>query len=280
MPPAQGAVEVFQQPLPAALEDLSGRIAPGIEVLAVHHPAGDWLTARPVRQLGIQSPLVRGLALQGGGGVVVDQGLKIGGQGLTVGRVVDGDIAHPVAGGLELAGEIAHGSEDGQHLLGVMAHIVRFLADLHQDMDRRRVGDVEPGMAGVELVTQDQAQDRSAPRHRLRWGARGRGGGCLAATRAGAKRGNGAGLSPGTGNRTSPRLSTGTGIEPGAGTVTGAGAGTVRHGTTGGEGWFYRYFRARSGRMTSQPARTSRNRIGDGYSVTSHGAIFTRQSTT
>ncbi len=95
-----------------------------------------------------------------------DQRVEIGGQRLTIRGIVDRDMAHPVAGGLELAREIAHRREDGDHLLGVVHDIVGLLAHFQQQVDDIGPGLAVPGMLRVELVAQDKAQRRAIGRTR------------------------------------------------------------------------------------------------------------------
>jgi hypothetical protein len=59
------AVEVLHQPLPASRKQTRRLVAQGIEMLAVHHSAGDRLTPRIVGQLRVESPLVGGLVFKG-----------------------------------------------------------------------------------------------------------------------------------------------------------------------------------------------------------------------
>ena len=83
---------------------------------------------------------------------------EVGGEGLAVVGVADLQVAHPVAGGLQRGGKGAHRSEDRQHLLRVVAHVVGLAAHLHHQVEHVGARDVEPGMGGVELVAEDEAE--------------------------------------------------------------------------------------------------------------------------
>ena len=99
--------------------------------------------------------------------VAGDQRVEIARQRLAVGRVVDGEVVHGVAGSTQLPGEGAHGGEDGEDLLRVVEDVVGLLAHLHEHVADLGVGAGEPGMLQVELVAEDEAQ--RAHHARLRW---------------------------------------------------------------------------------------------------------------
>jgi len=157
----QRAVEMLEQPLLAAGEDLGRLAARGVEVAAGNAAAGNGLALGPVIQLGVEPPLIGLLPFEGAGAVVGDQGVEVGRQALAVAGIVDRDMAHAVAGSLELAREVAHRREDRDHLLRVVHDVVGLLAHFQQEVD-----DVGPGLAvpvvlRVELVAQDEAQGRA-----------------------------------------------------------------------------------------------------------------------
>jgi hypothetical protein len=87
-----------------------------------------------------------------------DQPVEVGRDRLTVGGVVDREITHAMTGRLQPTGEIAHGDEDRQDLLRVVEDVIRLLADFHQHVEHVRIAGRKPGMSGVELVAQQQAQ--------------------------------------------------------------------------------------------------------------------------
>ena len=87
-----------------------------------------------------------------------DQVRQVGDDGLAVLRIVQAQVDDPVSFLAQRFGEGAHGREKSQKLLEVMPDVVGFLANLHQDVDHRRIHAAEPGVAGIELVAQDQPQ--------------------------------------------------------------------------------------------------------------------------
>ena len=76
---AHGAVEVLHQPLLAALEELGGLAAGGVEVLAIHHPRRDLEFAGVIGELGVEAPFVGLLVLKSAGAVGDDEGVEVGG---------------------------------------------------------------------------------------------------------------------------------------------------------------------------------------------------------
>ena len=105
----------------------------------------------------VQAVFIRCLPLEAGGTGFGDESFEIAGQTLAVIGIIDGDVVHAVAVRTQSARQFAHACEDGQNLLRVVQHVVGFLADFHQHVQHIRIDAVEPGMQGVELVTQQQA---------------------------------------------------------------------------------------------------------------------------
>ena len=83
---------------------------------------------------------------------------QVGGEGLAVFGVADLQVAHAVPCGLQRVGKGTHRGKDRQHLLRVMAHVVGLAAHLHQQVEHVGARGVEPGMGGVELVAEDEAE--------------------------------------------------------------------------------------------------------------------------
>ena len=155
---AQVAVEgLHGPPLPFA-EEGGGFVAPGEEMRAVDRLRGDGEAGGVVGELAVEAPFVGFQIFEALAAVAGDQRVEVVRQRLAVGRVVDGEVVHGVAGGPQARREGAHGGEDGEDLLRVVEDVVGFLAHLHEHVADRRVGAGEPGMLRVELVAEDQAQ--------------------------------------------------------------------------------------------------------------------------
>ena len=130
----------------------------GQEVLAADHRMRQGQRLRGFVQQALHPPLVGLHALEARCAAFGRHLRQVGGEGLAVVGVADLQVAHPVAGGLQRGGKGAHRSEDRQHLLRVVAHVVGLAAHLHHQVEHVGARDVEPGMGGVELVAEDEAE--------------------------------------------------------------------------------------------------------------------------
>ena len=157
-PASHVAVEGFHAPLPACTEQLTRLVARGEEVHVRRAFHRDGERGRPVAQLRVQSPLVRGLVGERRGAVEREQRVQVLRQPLAVAGVVDGDIADPVTLRAQAGGEGTHGREDRQDLLCVVQHVVGFLPHLHHHVQDAGIHPSEPGMLRVQLVAEDQAE--------------------------------------------------------------------------------------------------------------------------
>ena len=155
---ARAAVEVLHEPLLAAFEHLGHFGAGGVEVFAADSLHSKGLLCTPGAQLLVQPPFVGLLVLQRLRAVVGHEGGQVVGDGLAVAGVVNRHVAHAVPGFAQVAGQITHGGKDGQDFLRVVQHVVRLLPHFHEHVDHTVVLRGKPGMLGVELVAQQQAQ--------------------------------------------------------------------------------------------------------------------------
>jgi hypothetical protein len=74
--------------------------------------------------------------------------------------VCDGNVMHLVALRLEVPGKGSHSRKYAQDLLRMVKHIIRLLPHLHQRVNHIRLRLLKPGMKGIELVTQNEPQNR------------------------------------------------------------------------------------------------------------------------
>ena len=155
------AVEVLQQPLPALRKQSCHLVAPGVEVLAVHHSAWDRLTPGMLGQLRVESPFVGLLVFEGANVVATYQRIEVVRQRLPVVGIVDRQVAHAVPGRTQLAGQIAHRGKDGDDLLRVVQDVVGFLAHFDEGVQHVVAPLREPAVPWIELVAEYQPQGRA-----------------------------------------------------------------------------------------------------------------------
>ena len=131
----------------------------GEEVLAVHHRMRQAELLRGFVQHPLHPPFVGLHALEARRAALGRHQREVGGEGLAVAGVADLQVAHAMPGRFQRGGERAHGGEDRQHLLRMVAHVVGLAAYLHQHVLHVGARGAEPGVGGVQLVAEDQAED-------------------------------------------------------------------------------------------------------------------------
>lgn len=107
-------------------------------------------------QLLVDAPFVGQQILDARRAVKLGDAVQIGGNGLTIERIVDLDVMHAMAGIAQPLREAAHRGKDGNQLLGVMERVVGLLPNFHQHVRRFGPDVRKPMMVRVQLVTEDQ----------------------------------------------------------------------------------------------------------------------------
>jgi hypothetical protein len=124
--------------------------------------------------LRVESPLVGCLVFKGPNAEPNDQRIEVVRQRLPVVRIIDRQVVHAVSGRAQLPRQLAHRGKDGDDLLCVVQHVVGFLAHFHEDVQHIVARLLEPGMAWIELIPENQPKGCAGThaifrQGRLRW---------------------------------------------------------------------------------------------------------------
>lgn len=107
-------------------------------------------------QLLVDTPFVRQQILDARCAVKLGDAVQVGGNGLTIERVVDLDVVHAMARIAQQRREATHRRKDRNQLLSMMERVVGFLPNFHQHVDRFGPDIGKPMMIRVQLIPEDK----------------------------------------------------------------------------------------------------------------------------
>jgi hypothetical protein len=148
------SIESLHQPLLLSGKQLGGLVASREKMLGLDGSTFYFKISHISAQLIIEPPFVGALIFEAGDAQLADQHIKVGGERLRVGRVINPEIADAMTGPLQPAAKVPHRGKDGQNLLGMVQHIIRLLPDFHEHINDIIPRAGEPTMQRVELIPQ------------------------------------------------------------------------------------------------------------------------------